>query len=55
MKSVNVLIGMSSEVIKEKDTRLESLKARLELSGVDDFKRDVKKDLKRARHELTRK
>ena len=46
MKSVNVLIGMSSEVIKEKDTRLESLKARLELSGVDDFKRDVKKDLK---------
>ena len=26
--------------------KLESLKARLELSGVDDFKRDVKKDLK---------
>ena len=46
MKSVNVLIGISSEVIKEKDTRLESLKARLELSGLDGFKRDVKKDLK---------
>ena len=46
MKRLSVLTGISSEIIKEKDMKLESLKARLELSGVDDFKRDVKKDLK---------
>ena len=45
MKRLSVLTGISSEIIKEKDMKLESLKARLELSGVDDFKRDVKKDL----------
>lgn len=46
MKRLSVLTGISSEIIKEKDIKLESLKVELELSGVDDFKRDVKKDLK---------
>ena len=46
MKRLSILTGMSSEIIKEKDMKLESLKVGLKLSGVDDFKRDVKKDLK---------
>ena len=33
MKRLSVLTGISSEIIKEKDMKLESLKARLELYG----------------------